>query len=497
MMKYKFLAGLIAFGTACNAQSFENTLDQVRTQNNLVGLAVGVICVDDTLATYYGGMANVSSASPIAAATMFRIASISKTFTAVGLMRLYDQGLFDLDEDVSATLGYTLRNPAFPDQAITFRMLLSHTSSLQDGTGYNNFLTATFGGNAIPNISELVLPGGAYFTANMWRTEVPGSFFAYSNVNFGVLGTLIEKLSNTRFDLHMKNEVLDPLGIIGGFNVSELENIENVAVLYRNNVPQQDNYGGVNPAPLVDDTYVPGLNGLVYGPQGGLRTNLYGVLTLGKTLAHEGIFNGEPFLASATVALMLSDQWTYNGQNGDNYFGLFNSWGLGIHRAVDNNTADEVIADQVMLGHPGEAYGLISDLYFDPSSRFVLAFITNGYSSGGNYDFGQNSSFYAPEEETFDAIESNFWNTCQTLSTSSYRRAAVCDDLKYTPQNRSFSSPDVLQNHQAEVFDLMGRSIKIELEKGFGLAANYNGGIAVVRITAADGVCVRKFWIGN
>ena len=70
--------------------------------------------------------------------TCFRIASITKWVTAIGLMTLYDQGKLDLDKDISSYLGFKVRNPAFPDTPVTTRMLLSHTSSLSpDASDYH------------------------------------------------------------------------------------------------------------------------------------------------------------------------------------------------------------------------------------------------------------------------------------------------------------------------------------------------------------------------
>ncbi len=62
--------------------------------------------------------------------TIYNLMSISKTITGTALMQLYEQGLFELDDDVNTFLPFDLRNPNFPDDPITFRMLLSHTSSL-------------------------------------------------------------------------------------------------------------------------------------------------------------------------------------------------------------------------------------------------------------------------------------------------------------------------------------------------------------------------------
>src|SRR5437763_3856263 len=61
-----------------------------------------------------------------------RVASVSKTVTAIGVMKLVDEGKLDLNRDVSAYLGWPLRNPAFPDRPITLAMLLAHTSSVRE-----------------------------------------------------------------------------------------------------------------------------------------------------------------------------------------------------------------------------------------------------------------------------------------------------------------------------------------------------------------------------
>ena len=66
--------------------------------------------------------------------TIYVLASITKTIVGTALMQLYEQGLFDLDDDVNDHLPFELRNPNFPDDPITIRMLLSHTSSLNTNT---------------------------------------------------------------------------------------------------------------------------------------------------------------------------------------------------------------------------------------------------------------------------------------------------------------------------------------------------------------------------
>ena len=66
--------------------------------------------------------------TPLIRNTRLRVASVSKMFTVFGVMQLVEAGKIDLDEDVSRYLGFELRNPNFPDEKITVRMLASHTS---------------------------------------------------------------------------------------------------------------------------------------------------------------------------------------------------------------------------------------------------------------------------------------------------------------------------------------------------------------------------------
>jgi CubicO group peptidase (beta-lactamase class C family) len=331
-------------------------------------------------------------------------------------MKLYDKGCFSLDDDVNDYLGFSLRNPNWPDVPITFRMLLSHTSSFQDGSGYNGFLSATYGNTSPPSIQSLTTSGGTHFTSNMWRTEMPGTYFVYSNANYGLVATLIEMLSNIRFDIFMKTEILDPLGISGSFNVADIKNIDNVAVLYRKSggawVAQIDNYQGVAPSPIDYSSYTIGTNGFVFSPQGGLRCSALDLAKIMMMHTNGGVFEDEQIISASSITEMHTPQWTYNGSNGDNYYGLFRSWGLGIQITTNTPMGDIVYPNVQMYGHAGEAYGLISDLYFDPVKRAGVIFLTNGVFNG--YAYGENSAFYRVEEAVFDAVNQGSYVSCST-----------------------------------------------------------------------------------
>jgi|JI6StandDraft_1071083.scaffolds.fasta_scaffold06448_3 CubicO group peptidase (beta-lactamase class C family) len=393
--------------TLAQPNTLTDSLNALYTTEQLAGSStIGII--GDTIGyENYFGKRDIGRNLPIDENTMFRIASVSKSFTAAALMKLYEQNLFSLDDDVSTYLGFTLRNPSFPTTKITFRMLFNHTSSVQDGTGYDGFLGATSG--AIPPpISQLFLTSGGYYTPNMFRTEMPGTYFNYSNVEYGLLGTLVEKISNTRFDFFVRQNLLAPLGATGSFNIDDLApRINDLAVLYRKSgtawSPQLDNFNGIAPAPRNYSNYTIGTNGLVFGPQGSLRITAKSLAKFLLMIRNNGVYGNTRILNDSTVRIMRSTQWNYTNTNsGNNYYGLFRRWGMGLHVSTGTAGADQVFANTVMWGHPGEAYGLISDMYIDTLGKKGVVFVTNG--KFGSYT-SCTTGFYCVEEKTFKYVD--------------------------------------------------------------------------------------------
>jgi len=337
---------------------------------------------------------------------MYKIASISKTITATALMILYEKGLFQLDEDISDILGYKIRNPHFPLIPITPRMLLSHTSSIQDGDGFYNFVMDSYSKSNITSLSALFTDTGRYATNDLWQLQAPGTYFYYSNLNYGIIGTLIEKISGKRFDIFCKENILKPLGIKGSFNIQDVTNTDNVAVLYRMYdgiwQPQADNFQGIKPKPKDLNNYNIGTNALIFSPQSSLRISATDLSKFMIMLMDGGIYKGKRILKESTVNLMLTPQWKFNGKNGDTFFGLFLSWGLGFQLTGNKINGDFIVPDYFMNGHIGDAYGLISNMFFNKEKKFGMIFITNG--SEEEFEGGHYSAFNSVEEDVFSAL---------------------------------------------------------------------------------------------
>jgi CubicO group peptidase (beta-lactamase class C family) len=491
-MRVKCLFILLCFLNVSRAQ-LSNDIQVIRQQHDLMGGVVTLFCADAIQLNIPFGTADFTRDIPVSDSTMFRIASISKTVTAMAFMKLVDNNLVGLDDPISPILGYTVQNPFFPATAITPRMLLSHTSTIIDGSTYSSFLNATYSQNPIPNMSELVSAGGSYYTTNQFNNIQPGTYFNYSNINYGILGTLIEKIAGVRFDEYCRNELFIPLGIKGSFNVNQIDNIDNVGVLYRkiagNWTPQADNFQGNQPVFSNLTGYTPGTNGARFAPQGGLRCSGTDLSKLFMVLLNKGEFQGLQLLSEHSVQLMLSNQWTYNGNNGNNYFDLFNSWGLGTHRIVNIPNADVVLEQSLsMFGHPGEAYGLVSDAYIDTTRKLGFVFMTNGCGAG--YQLSSSTAFYTVEKQVFEALDP-YANalSCESLNT----QESTAIGLKFwpNPTNGMVNISGVNQPIKIEIRSMLGQILQtISIDKDYSIDLNpYSPGIYLIH--SGDGELYR------
>lgn len=341
------------------------------------------------------GLADIAANRPIGIDDPVRVASISKMVVAIGVLRLVEQGKLSLDADVSRYLGWKLRNPAFPDKAITLRLLLSHQSSLTDNIDY-------------------VLPLDADMRAILEKPEAwdavhaPGTWFRYANFNTPVVAAVMEKVTGERFDRLMARLVLKPLRIDACFQFATCSEdaTKRAVTIYRAGQPTKDDHrGALPPCPVTPasdggcdlSSWRAGRNGATFAPQGGLRISARGLATIGRMLLNRGALNGVRILSPRSVALLETPLWTYNGANGDVESGFHCSYGLAV--AILATPAapcrDDPFGDgKRRFGHAGEAYGLKSGLWIDRQSGTGIAYFSTDVPATP----GKRSAFSLTEE---------------------------------------------------------------------------------------------------
>ena len=178
-----------------------------------VGLAVGVVR-NGSLEFFHGhGLADIASETPITEETVFRVGSITKTFTAIAVMQLWEQGLLDLDAPANDYLSaYRLMPVKESFRPATVRHLLTHTAGIREVLHRSGLLrmrdlgeTVKLG-RPVPSLAE-------YYRGGLRVDAEPGTRFMYTNHGFATLGQIVAEVSGTPLDRYLREHVFEPLGM--------------------------------------------------------------------------------------------------------------------------------------------------------------------------------------------------------------------------------------------------------------------------------------------
>jgi CubicO group peptidase (beta-lactamase class C family) len=277
------------------------------------------------------------------------------------MLQLYEQGVFDLDDNVSEYLPFDLKNPKYPDVNITFRMLLSHHSSfccrtlesllqplepemnitlknvvkgyLMNWVHLKDLYSGFYPEEKYPWIQEVMVPGGSLYYDELWGDYPPGEGYYYSNTIYILLGYLIERLTNQSYEDYCRDHFFIPLSMDNtSFYVDDL-NAEQLAVpyiwLHRIYLP------------------LPHFDYRCQNPAAGLRTNLEDLSHWLIAHMNGGIYNGVRILNESTIEEMHTVQFPHIDPG---------EYGLGWELLE--------IYDGILEGHGGSNLGYHSGMFF-------------------------------------------------------------------------------------------------------------------------------------
>jgi CubicO group peptidase (beta-lactamase class C family) len=358
------------------------------------------------IASFAEGIADPRSGRRVTADDPVRVASVSKMVVAIGVMKLVEAGKLDLTSDVSRWLGWPLRNPAFPDRPITLRMLLSHTSSVRE---HDDDYVIPLGGS----LQQLMQD-----PTNWDPQHGPGdNYFSYTNLNFPIVGSIVERVTGERFDIWMRRNLLEPMRLDACYNwptCSDAMVARAVELDAPDGKPQKDDLHGVRPAcpVFVNDgercdlsRWKLGENGSLFAPQGGLRISARGLARVGRMLLNEGTLDGVRILSPQSVDTLLAQVWRFAGANGvtrELNEGFYCSYGHAtqqIPTAVGGCADDMGTRGATLVGHAGDAYGMKSGVWIDRARRRGIAYFVTGVPDDARRD--DRSAFTAAEARAF------------------------------------------------------------------------------------------------
>ncbi|HOZ70130.1 MAG TPA: serine hydrolase domain-containing protein [Chitinophagaceae bacterium] len=362
LCRTSFLVSLIftLFSHPAQSQSdrAEAGIKKIMEEAPVTGLSVAVVKNNRIIYTHAFGVKDRETNSPLTTDCLFRIASISKSFSATSIMQLVEKKKLSLDNDVSDLMGFKVRNPKFPETVITLRLLLSHLSSINDRQGYFTL--------------DAINPAKNPDWAKCYNDYEPGKGYQYCNLNFNMVGTIIEKYSGERFDQYVKQHILDPLGLYGGYCVDSLDK-SRFASIYEYNGDSARFFlspGAYNPRSAEIAAYTMGYSTPVFSPTGGMKISAPDLARYMMMHMNMGKNKGKRMISKKSAKAM---QTPYSEKEGYGF-------------AIMNST--KLIPGKHMTGHTGSAYGLYSAMFFNPKEKFGIVVISNGcdikYSDGFN-----------------------------------------------------------------------------------------------------------------
>jgi CubicO group peptidase (beta-lactamase class C family) len=325
------------------------TIQDLMHAGRLPGLSAAVVRDGDVVWSHTGGMANIEAGRRATSDTLFMLASVSKTVVATAVLQAIEDGLFGLDTHVNDVLPFRVDNLVHPEQPITVRQLLTHTSSIRDNW---TLLTASYvTGDAEMSLRTFLrrylAPGGADLAPNNYYSFGPGRSYRYANVGAALAAFLVEAAAGIGFDTWCERRIFARLGMDrAGWHLAGLPRRE-IAMPYT--------WAGNKNA------YVPtGQYGYPDYPDGALRTTAPQLARHLAMVMGGGSWDGERLLSAATVGELRRDQVP----------DLEPGQGLIWFRLQREGRS--------LFGHDGGDTGVATVCFFDPDEGLGVVALANG-----------------------------------------------------------------------------------------------------------------------
>lgn len=282
--------------------------------------------------------------------TIFRIASVSKVIISMAALKLAEENLLDINEDISNILGFKVRNPKYPDRPITTKMLMLHTSSITDNISDDNLgYNGVNGYHFFVSLEDLLTnPNSKYYSEKTYSEFAPGERYIYSNFGPGIIACIVEKCSGMLFTEFVDKHFFKPLNMDASFKANNIIKKDKIS----------DTFTGFVTKKIAKD-FIEGsypdfpLGNNFRGPAGGLFVSMQDLSKIMIALMKDGMYKDIRILDKETV---------------DKFLNL-------------NFFASRFYGENNIKGHTGGAYGICSVMYFSKDKKTGVCFIANG----GNY----------------------------------------------------------------------------------------------------------------
>lgn len=367
------ILGLSFLNSAIFSQNHEikNSLNKISNDyteiNKPPGLAITVIKDNKVYWSYKYGYADIEKKISMNSDLIMNIASVSKTITTTAILQLWESGRLNLDDDINKYLDFKVANPNHPEEPITIKQLLTHSSSITESVEYGKSYLC---GDPAISLSDWLknyfdINGEFYSKEHNFHPWKPGESYKYSNIAFGLLGLIVEEVSNQPFNEYCKKNIILPLKMDNSsWFVNDIDASKLVKQYAR---ASEENRNSDWTSKLIKrqiEGYFELCNYSFYNyPDGLFKTTVTDLSHFMIAMMNEGNYNNHQILKPSTVSEMLSLQ--VKG---------YDIQGLGWKK-INYETFS-------FWGHSGRDPGVRTHMYFNPDTKTgIILFQNNGEGS--------------------------------------------------------------------------------------------------------------------
>ncbi len=325
----------------------DDTIQAYLSREQIPGLAVSVIR-DGEIDWIKGyGYANVAAKTPVGKNTRFTVGDPAQVVIAVAFLQLQEKGKIALDDDINAYLPFQVVHPYFPQAKLTPRMLLAHSSGIQDRPAVlANYYAA---GDPETSLGDFLrgylTEGGADYSSLNFSPEKPGRKYDYSRVGISLAAYLVERIEGISFEQYCRVHVFAELGL---FNTSWLLSGMQVQTLA---TPYEKIGASLQPQPFYSYPFY---------PAGTLRISIEHLSRFWLSMIESGVYGPQQLITPASLELM------YPVQYPDASTAQAMAW---TYQSLEGRT---------LLGLDGTDVGLSTRMKMDPQTRRGVILLSNG-----------------------------------------------------------------------------------------------------------------------
>ncbi|WP_441001184.1 serine hydrolase domain-containing protein [Fodinibius sp. SL11] len=327
--------------------SLKVTVDSLLRENNIPGAGIALVHKDSVIWSGGIGYAEYEDKKPLTADHLFRVGSISKTFVAMGIMQLVEEGTLNLNDKVQELVPEVeIKNPWQQTDPVRVKHLLEHTAGFDD-MHFSEFYNT----QDSPNVSlKKALSINPKSREVRWR---PGTRYSYSNPGYAVAGYIIEKVTGQSYEDYLRDNILKPLGMMQS------------SFAYSDSVKKALSTGYKGEYEPVEYQHI------YLRPAGMLHSSPADMAKFVQLLLNDGSLDGQKIIADSLLKRMETTKTTLAAKHG-----FTKGYGMGI-------TNSEMVG-YPNLNHAGGIDGFISQYMYFPEYDLGYVLLLNSSNGFGD-----------------------------------------------------------------------------------------------------------------